>query len=190
MQNKTDIKVIFIPGNGGGDINAPDGWFPYLKQEFEKLGLKVISQNFPDPVYARKQYWLPFLEKLGADDHTILIGHSSGAVAAMRYAEKHQILGSVLVAAAYTDLGKESEKISGYFDEEWDWNNIKTNQQWMVQYHSTDDPFIPIEEARFIHQKLNSDYFEYTDQEHFGYPTSKLEFKEIADQIKKKLNLA
>jgi hypothetical protein len=42
-----------------------------LKKEFEKLGFKVISQNFPDPMLARKKYWLPFLEKLGADENFV-----------------------------------------------------------------------------------------------------------------------
>ncbi len=189
MLQLSNIKVIFIHGNGGGDINAPDGWFPYLKKELEKLGLKVVSQNFPDPVKARKEYWLPFLEKLGADENTILIGHSSGAVAAMRYAEKHQLLGTILVAACHTDLGMTSERISGYYDEPWRWENIKSNQQWIVQFHSIDDPFIPIEEARFIHKKLDSEYYEYTDQEHFGYPTPKLEFKEVLDEVLKKLSI-
>ena len=35
----------------------------------------------PDPLYARKSIWLPFMEnelKIGAED--IIIGHSSGAV--------------------------------------------------------------------------------------------------------------
>lgn len=181
------VKVIFIHGNGGGDINKPDGWFPYVKRELEKMGLEVISQNFPDPIYARQEYWLPFLEKLGADERTILIGHSSGAVAAMRYAETHQILGSILVSACYTDLGMESEKISGYYDKPWDWEAIKKNQHWIAQFHSTDDPLIPIEEARFVHQKLDSEYFEYTDQGHFGYPVSKLEFPEIVEVVGKKL---
>lgn len=183
------IKIIFIPGNGGGDINAPDGWFPYLKRQLEKLGLKVVSQNFPDPVYARKQYWLPFLEKLGADENTILIGHSSGAVAAMRFAETHQLLGSILVSACHTDLGMPGEKISGYYDEVWNWEAIKQNQQWIVQFHSTDDPLIPIEEARFVHEKLNTEYIEDTDQQHYGYPTAKLEFPEIIKILKQKLNL-
>lgn len=187
MNINKQLKIIFIPGNGGGDINAPDGWFPYLKKEFEAQELTVISQNFPDPVYARKQYWLPFLEKLGADENTILIGHSSGAVAAMRYAEEHQILGSVLVAGEHTDLGHPSETISGYYSDPWNWEQIKQNQQWIIQYHSTDDPFIPIDEARFIHEKLESEYYEYTNQEHFGYPTPKLEFPELVSLVCNKI---
>jgi predicted alpha/beta hydrolase family esterase len=183
------IKVIFIPGNGGGDINAPDGWFPYVKKELEKLGVEVISQNFPDPIYARKQYWLPFLEKLGADENTILIGHSSGAVAAMRYAESHKLRGTILVAACHTDMGMASEKISGYYDEPWQWEKIRSNQEWIVQFHSADDPLIPIQEARFVHEKLGTEYIEDTNQQHYGYPIAKTEFPEIISIIRQKLGI-
>ncbi len=89
------MKAIFIPGNGGG--TPKDNWFPYLKRELEKLGITVIDQNFPDSDLARAKYWLPFIKTLGADENTILVGHSSGATAAMCYAEKNKILGSVLV---------------------------------------------------------------------------------------------
>ena len=107
----------------------------------------------------------------------------------MRYAEKHQLLGSILVSACHTDLGMASERISGYYDEPWRWENMKSNQQWIVQFHSTDDPLIPIEEARYVHEHLKTEYIEDTNQQHYGYPDDKLEFPEIIDIIRKKLHL-
>jgi pimeloyl-ACP methyl ester carboxylesterase len=128
-----------------------------------------------------------FIEKIGADEETIIIGHSSGAVAAMRYAETHKLLGSVLVGACYTDLGYESEKVSGYYDAPWQWDVIKKNQQWIIQFASSDDPFIPIEEARYIHEHLNTDYHEYTDAAHFGHGDQpKYEFPELVESIRAK----
>ena len=162
-----DIKIIIMHGNG--NCTPEDHWFPYLKTELEKLGLYVIARQFPDTKLALSSSWLPFLkDELKADDNSILIGHSSGAVAAMRFAEQNKILGSVLVGAMYTDLGMESERLSGYFDTPWNWEAIKSNQKWIIQFASTDDPWIPIEEPRFIHEKLNSEYYEFTNQGHFG----------------------
>ena len=110
------IKVIFVPGNGNS--TTADNWFPTVKRDLEKAGLEVITATFPDPLLARKKYWIPFLiDELKTDENTILIGHSSGAVAAMRLAEEHKILGSVLVGACYTHLDIENEKLSGYFDD-------------------------------------------------------------------------
>lgn len=184
------VKVIFIPGNGDGDVNDPTGWFPYVKTELEKLGLKVISRNFPDPIEAKASVWLPFLkDELGADENSILIGHSSGAVAAMRFAENNRVLGSILISPCYTDLGEESERVSGYYKDLWQWEEIKYNQDWIIQFSSTDDPFIPIEEARYIHKMLETEYYEFTDQQHFGFPNPKSEFPEIVKMIKEKLNL-
>lgn len=179
------IKAIIIPGNGGDDPH--DKWFPYVKKELEKLGVSVVNVKFPDPVLARKQYWLPFLEKLGADENTILIGHSSGAVAALRFAEQHKILGSVLVGASISDLGDENEKLSGYFDTPWDWQAIKQHQKWIIQFASTDDPFIPIEEPRIIHRELSTEYHENTDQGHFGSREGKITFPELIERVKSKL---
>lgn len=183
MKNK--IKAIFIHGNGGG--MASDNWFPYTKKELEKVGVKVTAQDFPDPVLARAKFWLPFLKKLGADENTILIGHSSGAIAALRFAENNKILGSVLVGGYYTDLGDENEKKSGYFDTLWNWEAIKNNQKWIIQFNSKDDPWIPIEEARFVHEKLGTEYYEYDHEGHFGADKPYPEFPKLVEVIKGKL---
>lgn len=177
------IRAILIHGNGGG--KPIDNWLPYLKLELEKMGIKVESPQFPDADLARASYWIPFLkDTLKADDKTIIIGHSSGAIAAMRFAEKNQILGSVLVGAYHTDLGFEKEKLSGYFDTPWDWNAIKKNQQWIIQFAGLNDPWIPISEARYVYDKLNTEYHESPDQGHFGGDYYKENFPEVLNAIK------
>ena len=180
------IKIIFIPGNGGG--KTTDNWFPYIKKNLEELGVEVLAAEFPDSNLARASYWLPFLKDvLKADDRTILIGHSSGAIAAMRFSEKNRILGSVLIAPYYTHLGYENEKLSGYFDAPWDWKAISQNQQWILQFSSTDDPWIPITEARYVHDNLQTEYYEFTNQGHFGGDYLKTEFPELLETLKKEL---
>lgn len=179
------IKVILIHGNGDG--TARDNWFPYVKGKLEKLGVKVIAKDFPDLPLARAKYWLPFLKKLGANENTILIGHSSGAVAAMRFAEKNKILGSVLISACYTDLGDEMERKSGYYDNPWNWDAILKNQKWIIQFHSQDDPWIPIQEARFIHRQLNTEYYEYEHEGHFGVEREYSKFPQLVEAVKAKL---
>ncbi len=175
---------MIIPGNGNADISQ--FWYPFLKNELEKLGIEVIAKNMPDPDLARKEFWLPFIEKqTNGDEQTILIGHSSGAVAILRYLEAHKIEGAVLIGACYTDLSDEKEKASGYYDDPWQWEKIKQNAKWIVQFASTDDPYISIEEARYVRYHVNPDYHEYTDRGHFMTN----EFPELVEAIKRKLNL-
>lgn len=182
-------KVIIIHGNGG--CTGHMHWYPALKRQLEAEGLEVITPTMPDNILARAEYWLPFLkDKLNTDENTILIGHSSGAVAAMRFAENNKIYGSVLVAACHTDLGDENETLSGYYDHPWQWDQIKANQHWIVQFHSTDDPAIPVEEARHVHQKLGTEYIESTGEGHFTSRARQEEgFPEIVAIIKQKLGL-
>lgn len=183
------IRAILIHGNGGG--KPTDNWLPYLKRELEKIGIETEAPQFPDADLARASYWIPFLkDTLNTNANTIIIGHSSGAIAAMKFAEKNQILGSVLVGAYHTDLGFEKEKLSGYFDLPWDWNAIKQNQQWIIQFAGINDPWIPIEEARFIHEKLATDYHEFPDQGHFGGDYYKETFPEALEAIKSKISEA
>jgi predicted alpha/beta hydrolase family esterase len=180
-------RVVLLHGNGGG--TGKDQWFPYIKREIEKLGFVCEAPDLPDPVLARAEYWLPYFKdvlKLGPDD--VIVGHSSGALSILKYAENNKIGASILVGTYYTDLGYEDEKTSGYFDTPWQWDKIKASQQWTAIFASTDDPYIPIEEPKYIRDKLGSEYFEFTDRGHFGQvsvPT--LEFPELLDFLKRKL---
>lgn len=175
-------KVILIHGNGGS--TAGDIWFPWLERECAALGLTVINRTFPDNVKARARFWLPYLEELGADDNTILVGHSSGAVAAMRYAETHRLLGSILVGVCHTDLGDSGEAESGYYSAPWAWERIRANQQWIAIYHSTNDPLIPIDEPRFVAKQLKCSYFELDDRGHF---VDSRELPEVVQFLRRKL---
>ena len=177
-------RAILIHGNGGS--TAADIWLPWVERSLAGLGIGVTNVTFPDNVKARAQYWLPFIDELGADEQTILIGHSSGAVAAMRYAETHRLLGSVLVGVCHTDLGDAFEAASGYYREPWQWQKIRDHQQWIAIYSSTDDPNIPIAEPRFVAAQLRCSYFEFNDRGHF---VDVRELPEVVQFVKRKLSL-
>jgi predicted alpha/beta hydrolase family esterase len=175
-------KAILIHGNGG--CTAGDIWLPWVERELTGLGLDVINQTFPDNIKAHASAWLPHLESLGADELTILIGHSSGAVAAMRYAESHRLAGSVLVGVCHTDLGDAFERASGYYTARWNWQQIRENQPWIAVFSSSDDPHIPIAEPRFVASQLRCSHFEFHDRGHF---VDQARFPELVDVVRRKL---
>ena len=85
------MHVMIIPGNNNTDLS--ELWYPQVRKELEKLGLDVIAKNMPDPDLARKQFWLPFIEEhVKSERSSILVGHSSGAVAILRYLGENQWL--------------------------------------------------------------------------------------------------
>jgi len=98
-------------------------------------------------------------DSLECDDETVIVGHSSGAEACMRFAEKYKVKGMVLVSACVSDLGDENERASGYYSRPWPWAVIVGNVDGFVrQFGSTDDPYIPWAEMQQMYpvQRTNS----------------------------------
>ncbi|RYX79200.1 retinoblastoma-binding protein 9 [bacterium] len=174
-------RFIFIHGNGGTDWRY--AWAVWLKRKIEELGFETIFETMPDPEKARASKWLPYLkDTLQVNEEDVLIGYSSGAVAAMRYAESNQIRGSILISPSYTDLGDPLEKHSGYFNDKWLWNDIKKNQKKIVMVWGDDDPYIPQSEFAYIVLHLGADRIKIPMGEHFQH---KQDFAEILNYIKK-----
>jgi len=82
----TMVRVVIVPGNGAGDVTSCM-WYPWIRDRVRELGVEAVLRNMPDPVRARELIWLPFMQdELACGEDTIIVGHSSGAEAAMRYA--------------------------------------------------------------------------------------------------------
>ncbi|KAK2144974.1 hypothetical protein LSH36_714g01001 [Paralvinella palmiformis] len=175
-------QFVIVPGNGGGDVESSN-WYAWARDKLKELpGVEVTLTNMPDPVLARKSVWVPFMhEKLHCSENTVIIGHSSGAEAAMRYTEKYKVKGIILVSACFTDLGSETEKVSGYYDDPWLWEEIKSNTDFIIQFGSEDDPFISFKsEQCVVAENLQSDFRKFSDRGHFMSST----FPELINTIK------
>ena len=167
-------RVLIIPGNGcSGPSIRGSNFYGSLAAKLEASGLftEVIAEPLPDPNAARRSIWIPhIINKLKVDAETIVIGHSSGAEACLRLIETEKVKGCVLVSACHTDLGDEGERDSGWYPPgggAWKWEEMKANAGWVIQFHSKDDPFIGVAEARHVSESIESEYHEYTDKSHF-----------------------
>lgn len=162
------MKPRFIYIHGNGTTHWSDGWAAWLKTELDKLGYETFFETMPDSIIARAEYWLPFLQDhVHAGRNDVLIGWSSGAIAALRYAETHTIAGSILVSPYYTDLGDDMEKQSGYFAQPWQWAKIKDNQDKIATVWGDDDPYIPQTEFEFIARQLYPTEIKIAGGKHF-----------------------
>lgn len=110
--------VIICPGNGCTNVRQSNR-YGYLYNKLVEKGIPSQCENFPDPLHARRDRWVPFIRSLAEKDddpnEVILVGHSSGAQAALRYAELYNVYACVLVSATYSDLGDPHERASGYY---------------------------------------------------------------------------
>jgi predicted alpha/beta hydrolase family esterase len=159
-------RIVFLHGNETSHWSQ--SWAGWLKVELEKLGFETFFETMPDSIFARAEYWLPFIEDhIQAGENDVIVGWSSGATAAMRFAEDTKIRGSVLISPSYTDLGDEIENMSGYYDEPWRWDDIKKNQDKIALFYGNNDPFIPQKEFLHIAEKLDADKRMYSGAGHF-----------------------
>ncbi|KAG7364746.1 serine hydrolase [Nitzschia inconspicua] len=160
--------VVIAPGNGCNNIRKSN-WYGELYNRLTEKGILCICKNFPDPLHARRENWIPYMKSLvdknsSDGDNVILVGHSSGAQATLRYCEQYPVYGAVLVSATYSDLGDSLERQSGYYpensssgkpeDNPYLFSKMKENCQKWYQFHSDDDPFIPLHEAEAIRDGL------------------------------------
>ncbi|XP_020734809.2 serine hydrolase RBBP9, partial [Odocoileus virginianus] len=178
-------KAVIVPGNGGEDV-ATHGWYCWVKRELEQIpGFQCLSKNMPDPITARESIWLPFMEtELHCDKGIIIIGHSYGTIAAMRYAKTHQVYAIVLVFAYTSDLGDANGRASGYFSRPWQWEKIKANCPHIVQFGSTNDPFLPWKEQE-VADSLEAKLYKFTDRSHF----QNKEFHELVSVVRSMLKV-
>jgi predicted alpha/beta hydrolase family esterase len=147
------MKVIILPGNGCTNI-LKSNWYGWLQRTLKSENIECIAENMPDPYEAKRSVWIPFIhDVLKADEDTILVGHSSGAQAALRYAEQYKVKGIVLVASTFTDLGDAGERASGYYplnketENLYDFQAMRNNCPKWHQLHSDNDCFIPLHEV-------------------------------------------
>lgn len=185
LQKVAKPTVIICPGNGCSNIHKSN-WYGTLYNELKERNIPCICENFPDPNHARRDRWVPFIRSMAEEhsqdkpDNVILVGHSSGAQAALRYAELYSLHAVVLVSATYSDLGDAHERASGYYPRSAMSSGEAKNEtnpylfdmmtahcsHWH-QFHSDDDPFIPLHEAERIRDGLG---LTQTDQNYHMLP--------------------
>ncbi|KAF9954019.1 putative hydrolase rbbp9 [Mortierella alpina] len=117
-------RVILIPGNGNDNVED-SMWYPSAINSLVEAKDPATGQllfpaggvlrTFPDPYDAHEEVWIQFMEdtiEIGEQD--VVIGHSTGAAAIMRYVESRKVKGVVLVSAYHSDLGDASEARNGF----------------------------------------------------------------------------
>lgn len=184
-QDPAPLRCVILPGMGV--LNA-EGMFWY-KDLADKLkqasGVQSILKTMPDPVFARRNYWWDFMKgDLGIDTNTVIVGHSSGAQAAMRWAEKHKVAGLVLVSPASDDQGMWVERNTGWFNEPFDWQTIKKNSGFIMQFTGKNDNLIPYDVQMRVAKMLGAEVHTFDTAGHFLFGDHSKMMDMISDKLK------
>jgi|SRR3990172_1605573 len=144
--------AIIVHGWGGN----PDGnWFPWLKKELEARNVFVEVPEMPNTDAPEIVRWINHLAKfVGTEDENILIGHSMGVQAVLRYIEKSpadiKIKGAVLVAGFVTSLSDEITKnpqdlqiAKPWLETPINLDKVRAKTGKIISIVSDNDPYIP-----------------------------------------------
>ncbi|MBI5797622.1 serine hydrolase family protein [Candidatus Woesearchaeota archaeon] len=174
----------------GWDGSPTNCWFPWIKKELENLGYKVKALKMPHPETPIIKDWVSTLEKeIKIGEETILIGHSIGCQTIMRYLEKsNRKVKAVFFAAPWFHLNNEEDSDEAkeiakpWLNTKINFIAIKKNCNKFTAFFSTDDPVVPLSDAKLFQKELNARIIILKDRSHFEIQT---EFQELLNEIRK-----
>ena len=141
----------------------------------------------PDLPHAEKpniQRYNEFLFSQGwaFDADSIVVGHSSGAVAILGLLQVLpggvKIREAILVGA-FKDNSLGWESLSEFFQKPFDFEKIKSRAKKFVFIHSDDDPYCPLEGAKELSEKLGGELIVLPGQKHFSIGTAGEKYKQF-----------
>jgi predicted alpha/beta hydrolase family esterase len=184
------MKAVILHGTSSTPQN---NWFQRLKYELEKLGHEVWVPQLPEADLPDIGRYNKFLFESGWDfNNNLIIGHSSGAVEVIgllqALPENLSINTGILVGVFQKDLGREDLK---GMDVTFDFEKIRSKAKQFIVVHSDNDPYCPLDGAKWITQQLNAEFKLFPGYQHFGVsqdPKFK-EFPELLEIIREEVNL-
>ena len=183
------MKNVFI--FHGTEGHPQENWFPWLKQELEKLGYQVHVPDFPSPpkIPAKISEWFDVLKNYEKyiNKDTILIGHSLGGIFNLRLLEK---LENPVKAAIFigTPIGvrpilnyDRDNNFSGF---DFDWNNIRKKTKIFLIFQSDDDPYVSLGNGEELSKHLNVTLNFVPNAGHFNEKAGYKKFDLLLEKLK------
>lgn len=115
---------------------------------------------------AIKDVWMPIIEKEKLETYDVVIAHSSGVQAVLRYLEKNKLKKLILLAATDQHNHQLSEIQTGFYDKPFDYEAIKVNCEKIIICNGALDPYIKPQEAIDLGKKLNCEVLIFKNQKH------------------------
>jgi predicted alpha/beta hydrolase family esterase len=180
------INYLIIHGIYGHD---KENWFPWLGKKLEAVGGRVAIPNFPTPEGQTLENWTRIAEEVmrGWDPaNTILIGHSAGAVLALRLAEKAARPYKAIFAASPFARPLEIPEFDPYlttFVGPFDWKRIKAGAGKIACLAGDDDPIAPLTYARDVADNIGVDLIVIPKGGHLNEKAGYTEFPLLLEKI-------
>ena len=163
-------RAVLIHGFQGEPMR---GFRPWLKAELERKGWEVAVPAMPSPGAPRAEEWVAAIAKevgKGKSGDCVLVGHSLGCIAILRYLEqaKGEVAGAVLVAGFMEGLGKDFSILENFLSPPPDFARVRGNCKKFVAIFSDNDPYVPLSQERLFREKLGAKTLVLHSRGHFS----------------------
>jgi len=182
------MNAFIIHGIEG---HPEENWFPWLKEELDRLNINTLVPHFPNSNNPRLNEWLDFFKKYenNIDENSILIGHSLGVSFILNFLEKN----NKKIKAAFFIGGSTGKLNNPVFDDrnytftqkDFDFEKIKNNCKKFFIYSSDNDPCVPLEKGKELTENLDSELIIVNNAGHFNAEAGYTEFPLLLEDIKK-----
>ncbi len=190
------MKRAIIVHCWGGDSQY--AWYPWVKKELEARGFEVAVPNFPDTENPRMDAWVSLLKEVigESDEELVLIGHSIGCAAIMRYletlSETQKVGGVIFVAGFNENVG--FDEIQNFFETPINLAKIKSkSKNGFFAIHSDNDPYVDLKYADILKKGLGAQVIVKHAAGHFSGATDGegvcLELPDVVMSVEKIMNI-
>ncbi len=178
------MKFFIIHGTGG----EPDGnWFPWLKRKLEDQGHEVFVPDFPGMEEQSLETWMDTFNQYREEltDDTVFVAHSVGPAFVLNLLERGVEAEACFFVSGFTGLldNKFDEPNHTITDPEFDFEEIKQSCSYFKLYHSPDDPYVPLEKAKDLVEKLDAELEVIEAGGHLNEPSGYTDFPKLLEDI-------
>jgi predicted alpha/beta hydrolase family esterase len=178
------MKFFILHGTGG----EPDGnWFPWLKQKLEEQGHEVTVPDFPGMEEWSLETWVDTFDQYRDEltEDKVFVAHSTAPAFVLNLLEQGVEAEACFFVAGFTGLleNKFDEANKTITDRELNFEEIKDNCSYFKPYHSPDDPYVPMEKAENLAEKLDAELEIIEDGGHLDEISGYSEFPKLLEDI-------
>lgn len=163
------------------------GFRPWLKIELEKKGFDVSVPAMPSPNEPRAEEWVATIERevAGTGKDCILVGHSLGCIAILRYLEsaEKKVAGVVMVAGFAEKLGEDFSILDNFLSAHLDFARVRKMCPKMTAIFSDNDPYVPLSQEKIFRERLGAKTLVLHARGHFSSSEGTTELPEALDAI-------
>ncbi len=165
-----------------GWLDTPDDhWFPYLKRVCQAKGYEVHVPLLKDHAKPTLSDWFgSVLDDFTLDSETSIVGHSLGAVFAMKLVENSNVKIDQLVLVSGWDAWDLTPEQATFFETLIDHEKIIKNCRKITVVHSTNDPYFTIYHAAEMAKRFNANFIKIENGGHLRKQDGFEEFPQLA----------